>query len=272
MHKFKLFVNDNIIIPVISKFPGGEIKVTIPQIQLFHYQQVRIDAMLLNSDDIMTLVMLKDVLTRGLCYHVRLTMPYIPYARQDRVCNVGEAFSLEAFAMLINSLNFDSIVVYDAHSPASTMLIDRCINVPSEDLMIDNAVYQWMVNHDFVDTTIYLVSPDAGSVEKSKAIKAKFPQIKDIIFAEKVRDPLTGQILKTVVNEVPEDISESVLLVCDDICDFGGTFLALGEVIKKYSPKEMSLYVTHGIFSGGYDKLNKYYSNIWSTVNFRDYQ
>lgn len=272
MNKFKLFVNDNIIVPVISKFPGGEMKVTIPQIQLFHGNKAKIEALLLNSDDIMTLVMIKDALFRGLCKNVRLTMPYIPYARQDRVCNSGEAFSLAAFANLINSLNFDSVVVYDAHSPASTILIDRCINVPSEDLMINNDVYQWMVNHDFVDTPIYLVSPDAGSVEKSKAIKAKFPQIKDIIFAEKVRDPLTGQILKTVVNEVPEDISDSVLLICDDIGDGFGSFLPLAEQLRAHNPREINIYVTHGIFSRGAEILRPLFDNVWCTIDFRKCQ
>lgn len=272
MNKFKLFVNDNLVIPVISKFPGGEIKVTIPQIQLCHNQHVRIEAMLISSDDIMTLVMLKDALTRGLCRHVRLTMPYIPYARQDRVCNPGEAFSLHAFSKLINSLNFDSVVVYDAHSSVSTLMLDRCVNVPSEDLMINNPVYKWLTDNDYADIPVYLVSPDAGAAEKSLAIKSKFPQIKDIIYAQKVRDPLTGEILKTVVNDVPKDISRAKLLICDDIGDGFGSFLPLAQQLREHKPLEINIYVTHGIFSRGETILHPLFDNVWCTVDFRKYQ
>ena len=56
----------------------------------------------------------------------------------------------------------------------------------------------------------------------------------------------------------------SSLIVVDDICDGGYTFIQLAQVIKEeYGfTGDLHLVVTHGIFSKGFDDLNKYYTSI----------
>lgn len=277
MNKFKIFKLDGFwqeFIPEVAKFPGGEIRVNLRNnVQIL---ECRIEALLFNSDDIMTLVMLVDALREQGAEKIRLTMPYIPYARQDRVCNAGESFSIRAFARIINSLNFASVVVYDAHSDVSVALIDRCINVPKQTLMLDHLpLMTWLTRDDLIrvkgetEYPVYLVSPDAGAVKKSYEVAKAFPQIKGIIFAEKVRDVATGKILKTVVRDMPEDIAEARLLIADDICDGGRTFIELGKILRPYC-KELSLYVTHGIFSQGMEVFDPFFEHVWSTTNFND--
>jgi len=55
-------------------------------------------------------------------------------------------------------------------------------------------------------------------------------------------------------------------LIVDDICDGGGTFIGLGEAIKKINPSaKLELFVTHGFFTKGLDKLLKLYDTIYTT-------
>jgi ribose-phosphate pyrophosphokinase len=214
----------------------------------------------------MTLVMMVDALREMQVEKIRLTMPYIPYARQDRVCNAGEAFSIRAFARIINALEFASVVVYDAHSEVSVALIERCINLPRYQLMRTFTPFLYAMERD--DSPWYLVSPDAGAVKKSYDTVKELPLFKGIIFAEKVRDPATGKILKTVVNNLPDDIADAKLLISDDICDGGRTFIELAKVLPKC--KELDLFVTHGIFSAGMEVLTEHFDNVWAVVNFKD--
>lgn len=284
--KFKIYSGVATIIPEIGKFPGGEIRVKINEAVA---NEARIEAMLFDSDDVMTLIMLTDALRELEVEKIRLTMPYIPYARQDRVCNAGEALSIRAFADIINSLNFASVTVYDPHSEVSSALLKRSIVIPRSALMRDHAeLFAWIEAagaNQSVPT--YLVSPDAGAVKKSYEIAKVFPQFKGIIFAEKVREVSSGNILKTIVHNVPEDINEAKLLICDDICDGGRTFIELANYFTDngYTPVEVNLYVTHGIFSKGMGVLvrkreDEQYKgigggmldNVWSTVNFWDYK
>ena len=121
-------------------------------------------------------------------------------------------------------------------------------------------------------------SPDAGAVKKSYEIAKAFPQFNGIIFAEKVREVSSGNIVKTIVHNVPDDINKSKLLICDDICDGGRTFVELANWFtdNHYTPVEINLYVTHGIFSKGMGPLllsaGGKLNNVWSTVNFWDYK
>ena len=56
---------------------------------------------------------------------IRLSLPYIPNARMDRVKNVDEVFTLKWFAKFINALGFERVFVSDPHSNVSTALFDR---------------------------------------------------------------------------------------------------------------------------------------------------
>lgn len=296
MNKFKVYDLDSQkdISVDIGKFPGGEIRVRLDLQNKEIGRNVHIHALLFNSDDVMTLVMLADALRDVQAKHIRLTMPYVPYARQDRRCNEGEAFSIRAFAELINNLHFSSIAVWDPHSVVTSNYLDRCVVVPSEELMkTHQGVQNWIEEHD--GTPCYLVSPDAGSVEKSIAIGNSLPEVfSGIIFAEKVRDLETGKIVATRVAHIQEYDQNGILcllsdncvptnahlLICDDICDGGRTFIELAKVLQDlFNPASMSLYVTHGIFSQGLECLQKtgefppyagkgLFDNVWSTVDF----
>lgn len=272
MEKFKIY---DIDVPVehtleIGKFAGGEIRVKItPQgFEGCISNNIRISATLLNSDDVMTLVMIVDALREAGVENIRLTMPYIPYARQDRVCNKGEALSIRAFANIINALDFKSVVVWDAHSVISTTLIKNCINVPQSDLICEHVeLMKWLTEST---DPIYLIAPDAGSVHKATKIARTYPTlIRDVLYAEKTRELSTGKIIATrITSDIPDDFSESKVLICDDICDFGTTFVELSKVLQEYNPKEVSLYVTHGIFSGGKDRMFEYFDNVWCSLDF----
>jgi len=58
-------------------------------------------------------------------------------------------------------------------------------------------------------------------------------------------------------------------LIVDDICDGGGTFLGLGEELKKKNAGPLFLAISHGIFSKGFDELVKVYEQIFTTDSFR---
>lgn len=70
----------------------------------------------------------------------------------------------------------------------------------------------------------------------------------DFVAAAKVRDQLTGEITGLSMPDIESGLS---ILVVDDICDGGRTFTELASLIKKYEPKKLVLYVSHGIFSKG---------------------
>ena len=65
-----------------------------------------------NDAELVQIAMIKEALVKLFMFRnvkYKLNMPYIPYARQDRRCNEGEAASLTVIAGLINGLGFDKV-------------------------------------------------------------------------------------------------------------------------------------------------------------------
>jgi ribose-phosphate pyrophosphokinase len=122
---------------------------------------------------------------------------------------------------------------------------------------------------DGEEDKVVLVSPDAGAYKKVYDVAKEF-KIKNIITATKVRDMVTGNILRT---EIPilDQHNDLMYVIVDDICDGGRTFVELAKVIKEGRPTaKVYLVVTHGIFSAGFKTLNEYIDGVFCTNSYRD--
>jgi ribose-phosphate pyrophosphokinase len=94
---------------------------------------------------------------------------------------------------------------------------------------------------------------------------AKKLGVEHIAFADKVRDTKTGRISGTSVSS---ELPKLPILVVDDICDGGRTFVELGKALAEVSSQPRYLYVTHGIFSKGFEELDLYYERIFTAYNW----
>ena len=230
----------------VKVFSGGEVQVTLaPQFHATTNKPViKVLAMLKCANGIIALAQVKQVLDRDFPdAYKELIMPYIPYARQDRAMVKGDAFSLKVFTSILNAMKFDSVSVIDPHSDVAPALIDNVVVYEQQQV----TSFVLMKNNEY-DA---IVSPDGGALKKiykaAEAIK-----VKEIIKADKVRDVATGQITAT---EVHGDVKGKSLLIVDDICDGGRTFIELAKALKEKGASKVDLYITHGIFSRGIEPL-----------------
>jgi ribose-phosphate pyrophosphokinase len=187
-----------------------------------------------------------------------LILPYLPYARADRHFQDGDCFGLKAFAVLVNSLEFDNVIAYDVHSEVAFRLIYNL-----QEKSIARCVKEAI---DLIGKRgLTIILPDKGA-ERYRPLLAELG-IKRIAVGGKVRDPRTGKL--SGFSFPPVRIKKG--LIIDDICDGGGTFLGLAGEIKRLNPKaRLSLYTTHGIYSQGIEKLKAEFEHVFSTGTFRN--
>lgn len=186
---------------------------------------------------LMELVLVTDAIRRSRgADDIHLVMPYVPYAREDRVCNPSESFGAKVFCDIINAQQYKSVEIWDAHSDVVPALLDRVKNVHCSEFVKQIAT---------VDTV--LVAPDAGAAKKvgecAKIIGA------EMVIGGKKRDTKTGAITGSFV--WANDIGDKDFLIVDDICDGGRTFIELAKLLKHHTTGKIKLYVTHGILSQG---------------------
>jgi len=245
-------------------FSGGELHIDLSYLPEKCYNWSLL-ARLQSSDDIMHLFLLVDALERryeGVLGSI--TIPYLPYARQDRVCAEGQHFGLDVIAKLLSTIKH-KIKVYDPHSEVTSSafaLNNKYISTVDQNEVIANS---WLHN-EIEDGSLQLVAPDKGSLNKIFEIHfisgSKWP----VAECGKTRDPKTGKITGFTCNV--DDFEGRDLLICDDICDGGGTFLGLAALLKERNCGKITLYVTHGIFSKGFDCFSGLIDNIVTTTSF----
>jgi len=244
----------------VFKFSSGEIQVTfINKMSSYLVDNcVTINGSVTSSDHIVELLQLVEAIKHSMpTVRIKLIMPYCAFSRQDRRCNDGESFSLKVFTNLLNSCNFQSVVTYDNHSDVSTALINNCYNKSVADVLSNYSVDLDLLSprKALASKYDYFVSPDAGANKKVQSCAKRFgvPMIR----ADKHRDTATGKILSTKVFTYPNELTCSTLLIIDDICQGGRTFVELALALKDMQPdiEEIHLFVTHGFFSNGLHDL-----------------
>ena len=222
----------------LEKFPDGTLHMQLEtspsdinhKVITWHYE---------NDAELFALIcIVKTLRSRyGLQKKIYLNLPYVPHSRMDRVKSDSDVFTLKCFADVINSLNFELVYVCDPHSSVSAALIDRvCVN--NHGWIIRHVMYN--IADSTLDPDMLLFYPDEGAMKRySEMIKAPY------CFGIKNRDWATGKILGLSVVGDPEDIADSNILIVDDICSRGGTFLHSAKKLKELGAKDIYLYVTH---------------------------
>lgn len=234
-------------------FSGGEVHLSLATIEID--ETTKITAKLDSSEEVMKLLLVVDAVRRkNVQSSIELKIPYFPYARQDRVCNPGEALSVKVMADLINNLHCDLVEIFDPHSDVTPALINNCKIHSMAEIIAQSSIKETLISKKLV-----VVSPDAGADKKVQAV-AKALGL-EALSASKKRDTKTGKITSVSVHGVEKNRNYIIL---DDICDGGQTFIGLAQELKSQGAGDIYLYVTHGIFSKGLEVLKPHFKNIFT--------
>ena len=211
----------------------------------------------LNSFADLELILCATSALRGTQSHgVVLRVPYLLGARSDR-CFVqgGSSYLCEVIAPILNGQFYRKVQVLDPHSDA----VDCIHGINRQDI----GPFMACCKSNLPTLTKNVVlQPDDGAEKRSRVAAMLLGDL-EIVKCRKKRDQATGEILETVVE--CDDFQGSNLIVVDDICDGGRTFIEIAKVARQRNCGKMFLIVTHGIFSQGLDPLLDWFHGIFCT-------
>jgi ribose-phosphate pyrophosphokinase len=261
----------------ISKFPDGQQAITL-DLENTSFESVEQTVVIksrLNSFLDLELIICanQDLIELGAqnnAFKLKEISLYVPFflgARSDRKFLTGQSNYLKTvICPIINSQKFSRVTILDPHSD----VLEACIENFQK---ISNVNFAATAINDISDNQT-LISPDAGALKKIYDV-AKEVECNDVIVANKLRDMASGKIIRTEVPGLNNEPGQKNFIIIDDICDGGRTFIEIAKAIRDVRSKEIFndkiyLVVTHGIFSAGFEELEKWFDGIYTTNSFKD--
>ena len=186
-----------------------------------------------------------------------LYIPYLPYGRQDKEISNMTTFAKIIFLEILLKEHVGKVTSLDAHS------YHESVQSYSPNTYIEKAIGEFKPD--------CLVFPDKGAYERYSKDYKEF----SCIVLDKVRDQLTGNITGMQIDSNLSDVIGSdeyyKLLIIDDICDGGKTFETASILLHSKFDCDVGLFVTHGIFSKGFNRLiESGISNFYTTQSRPD--
>lgn len=213
----------------ITRFPDGTSQIWKLKESIGYFSDIRVLWIFEDEREFVSILQLGHLLRDKTRRVVDLYMPFLPYGRQDKETSTTSTFAKWPFLYALAP--YYLITTYDAHSPCWQVKDIQ----PTE-----------FFKHAMKDSQADLVCfPDMGAAERYLKMSTGL-----YTTAKKVRDQESGRIIDIEIDGLADLRGLSVLIV-DDICDGGATFIALASKLKQRGVTNIHLAVSHGIFSKG---------------------
>jgi len=190
------------------------------------------------NDNLMELLVMIDAFKRASARRITAVLPYYGYGRQDRKAQSRVPISAKLVADLITTAGTTRVLAIDLHAGQ----IQGFFNIPVDHLFAAPVIIDYLAKKDLED--VVLVSPDAGGVERARAIAKRLRAGLAII--DKRRDGPNVAVFMYLIGEVKgKDV-----VVIDDMIDTAGTLVQAVEAVKREGARRVLACGVHPVLSG----------------------
>jgi ribose-phosphate pyrophosphokinase len=212
-----------------------------------------------NYTDLFMLKSIKDAWDNLKRCPLHLTIPCMFQQQHDRRFNIDESYELKLVCEFINSCNFESVSIFHPHNESAISMALNNVKYLSVNYYYANIFKSLEEKFKvFVDNKPILLSTDAGSFKWVNKIAERFEL--DLYAANKMRekDKLTQSI-------DCQDFKGRDIIVCDDLCVYGGTFVGLAKMLKERNCGKLFLIVSHMTVKNPNKELENLYDAVYAT-------
>ena len=190
------------------------------------------------NENLMELLIMLDAFKRASASRVTAVLPYYAYARQDKKDQPRVPLTAKLVADLISKAGADRILTLDLHAQQ----IQGFFDVPVDHLFAAPVVLEAIRELDIPG--LMIVSPDAGGVERARAIAKRLQAGLAIVDKRRV----TAN--EAEVMHIIGDVDGKDVLILDDIIDTAGTLVKTVDALVEQGAKRVFAVGVHGILSG----------------------
>ena len=191
------------------------------------------------NDHLMELLVMLDAFKRASARRITAVLPYYGYGRQDRKVMGRVPITAKLVADLITAAGCHRVLAVDLHAGQ----IQGFFNMPVDHLFAaPPVIVDYLAKRDLKDPVV--VSPDAGGVERARAIAKRLSAGLAII--DKRRDGPNVAVFMHLIG----DVKGKDVVIIDDLIDTAGTLVQAAEAVRREGARRVLACGVHPVLSG----------------------
>lgn len=246
----------------IIHFPDGEIQLDILDCLCNFKNGILIKTRITCANDWFILLQAQDILERNEIKYKTIVF-YLMTQRSDRLFKYTRPLSLK---IILSQLK--NIRIFRAHNMHAAVRLS-----PNPVLShYSKNVEKWYTNFCINSKDVVTFFPDEHASEEFHFMC--YPNY--FLYGKKTRDVETGEIIKYEICESGKQQNKPIkiqnILIFDDLCDGGGTFLlALDKLKKKFPKAKFHLFVYHAVQEVGLQRVCAEFDTVTTTNSYADW-
>lgn len=190
------------------------------------------------NENLMELLIMLDSFKRSSASRVTAVLPYYGYARQDKKDRPRVPITAKLVADLVSRAGADRVLTMDLHADQ----IQGFFDVPVDHLFAAPVILDAV--RDLRIPDLVVVSPDAGGVERARAIAKRLSAGLAIVDKRRTA-PNEAEVMHVI-----GDVAGCNAIVVDDIIDTAGTLTKTVEALQHKGAQRVLAAGVHGVLSG----------------------
>jgi ribose-phosphate pyrophosphokinase len=188
---------------------------------------------------LLQLAFLAGAAKRNGALRVTAAVPYLGYARQDKMFLEGEGVSVETVARMLKAAGVDALVTVNVHAESAL----KTFPFPAENLSAIPLLAEYFVQKGYKKA--FALAPDKGAMYIAE-------QAQQVLgggagHLDKRRDRYTGQTSQTGEGL---DVKGQTVIIFDDIISTGGTIVGAAKILRELGAERVFTACVHPVLVG----------------------
>jgi ribose-phosphate pyrophosphokinase len=224
----------------LTRFADGEIRPWI-QDDIRDKTVIILESLSYPMDEhVMELVLMGDAIRRCAPKKTIAVVPYLGYARQDKLHRPGEPVSARVMVKFLEVSQFAEIIGVDFHNNA----IVGFFEIPVTHVSALDTVAQEIKKMNIQNGIV--VSPDVGGSKRAR----NMAYFLDMPLAVMEKKRFLDRQDTTETYQIIGDVKGKTAIICDDVISTGGTTVNAAVSLKEAGATRVIATTTHGVFAG----------------------
>jgi ribose-phosphate pyrophosphokinase len=174
---------------------------------------------------------------------VTAVVPYLAYARQDKIFLSGENVSIETVAQMLKAAGVDALVTVNIHAESTLSKFP----FPAKTLSAIPLLAEYFVQKGCKKA--FALAPDKGAMYIAQQAQSALGG--EAGHLDKQRDRHTGQTIQTGKGL---NVKGKTVIIFDDIISTGGTIVGAAKILRELGATHVYTACVHGLLVGDAEK------------------